>query len=121
MTNSNEAAKAKAMLKALVRACREPRRQNLRSEGMDERDLAFEANLIIPMDMDMPRYAQIKRGAIVRVLEQMKNQGLIEFIDPRPGTLYKVVPTPNGEEIGERLARPWYQRLLAPLLRRRTS
>ncbi len=116
MYNSNET--ARAILKALRRAFQDPKRQHLRSEGMDERDLAFEADLIIPSDMELPRYASIKRGPIIRILEQMENQGLIEFNDPRPGTLYRVLPTRKGEELAESLSRPWYKGLLALLTRR---
>lgn len=116
MYDTNEA--AGAILKALVRAFRDPKRQSLKSEGMDERDLAFEADLIIPIDMEMPRYAQVKRGAIKRALDQMRSQGLIEFKDYRPGTLYRIIPTPLGESLGETLSRPWYRRLRDRLTRR---
>ncbi len=103
---------AAPILKALAKAVRDPRRSDLRTEGIEERDLAFEAGLLLPMDTELPRYANVKRGAIVRILEQMEKQGLIQFKDAVPGRLYKVLPTAEGESIAERLLRPWHQKLM---------
>ena len=113
MQDRNQA--AGALLKALARAFRDPRRQDVREQGIEERDLAFEANLLQPMDVELPRYANLKRGSIVRLLEQMERQGFIEFKDPKPGTLLRVLPTAAGKEIGDRLLRPWYIRVLGTL------
>ena len=109
---------AAPILKALFRAVRDPRRSNLRTEGIEERDLALEAGILLPMEMELPKYANVKRGAIVRILELMEKQGLIQFKDPVPGTLYKVLPTAEGESIAERLLRPWRQKLMDWLLGR---
>ncbi len=109
MTDKNEA--AAALLKALVRAFQDPRRPEIMAEGIEERDLAFEADLLLPLEMEIPIYASQKRSSIVRLLEQMQKQGFIEFKNPRPGTLYRILPTPNGEKIGRELLTPWHSKL----------
>ena len=102
---------AGSLLIALVKAFKNPTRTAIREEGLDERDLAFEADLLSPMDMELVKYASTKRRSIVNILEQLEIQGLIRFKDKSPGILYKIFPTENGMTIGEKLMRPWFMNI----------
>ena len=107
----------KALLVALVRACKDPRRKYIQEEGMEERDLAYESGMIrMPFDLDMPFYATVKRGRIVQHLNEMNELGLIEFQEPHQGGFLRVLPTKNGEIEAKQIMRPWFLKLLDRLL-----
>ena len=103
---------AGSLLIALVKAFKNPKRKSLWDNGLEERDLAFEASLLSPMDMELARYATTKRRTIVNILEQLEIQCLIHFEDKDPGKLYKIFPTQDGFSVGEKLMRPWFIKIL---------
>lgn len=102
---------------ALVRACRDDLRPAIRREGIDERDLAFEASLLAPAEVENPTYGTRKRNGVLRILRGMQRQGLITM-ETGPRGAYRVLPTSQGEKYAEYLMRPWWRRLWDRLRRR---
>ncbi|MCS7207834.1 MAG: hypothetical protein NZ951_07910 [Dehalococcoidia bacterium] len=107
------------ILFALLRAHHDPSRPEVREKGLDERDLAFEADLIIPAEMEMAVYATQKRGHILSLLRTMRSRGLVEYAPAPPTGVYRVRLTPYGQEVATHLFRPWWARLRDALRRRR--
>ncbi|MFN3975192.1 MAG: hypothetical protein ACK4K2_07985 [Dehalococcoidia bacterium] len=107
------------ILFALLRAQHDPSRPNVQEQGLDERDLAFEADLIIPAEMEMAVYATQKRGHILSLLRTMKSRGLVDYAAYPPLGVYRVRLTPQGKETAANLFRPWWARLRNALRRRR--
>ena len=103
--------RAQAMLLALVRAYRDPLRPHIRQQGLDERDLAFEADLLIPAEVELPVYASQKRGAILRVLREMKARGWVDLRPTPPIGAYSVVLQAPGEAQAFRLLQPWWSKV----------
>lgn len=108
-----------SILFVLLRAQHDPSRPDVREQGLDERDLAFEADLIIPAEMEMSIYATQKRGHILSLLRTMKSRGLVEYTPTPPTGVYRVRLTAQGQEIAMNLFRPWWVRLRDALRRRR--
>jgi hypothetical protein len=103
------------VLLALVRACRDDLRPAIREEGIDERDLAYEAGLLLrPSDLEAAIYGSQKRNSVLRVLRQMQGNGLINM-EMGPKGAYRVLPTGKGEQYAEFLMRPWYRKLWSRL------
>jgi hypothetical protein len=72
-----------SMLFALVRGYQDPVRPKIRTEGMDERDLAFEAGLLNPMEMETSLYGTQKRGRVLGLLREMVKRSWVEM-QPMP-------------------------------------
>jgi len=108
---------AGSLLIALINAFGNPKRKNLQDDGLEERDLAFEAGLLSPMEMELTKYATTKRGKIVYILEKLETQGLIRFHVKTPGILYKIFPTDQGQTIGQKLMEPWYMKIFHAIFR----
>lgn len=107
------------ILFALLRAQHDPTRPDVQEHGLDERDLAFEADLIIPAEMEMAVYATQKRGHVLSLLRTMKSRGLIDYSASPPLGVYRVRLTPQGQEVAANLFRPWWARLRNFFRRRR--
>ncbi|GBD11111.1 hypothetical protein HRbin23_00762 [bacterium HR23] len=107
------------ILFALLRAQHDPSRPDVQEHGLDERDLAFEADLIIPAEMEMAVYATQKRGHILSLLRTMKSRGLVEYTPTPPTGVYRVRLTPQGKEVALHILRPWWARLRDAFRRRR--
>ena len=109
--SSKEKAVQGQVLLALMRACRDDLRPAIRRDGMDERDLAFEAALLLrPSDVETTTYATRMRNSVLRVLRGMQQEGLITM-ELGPGGAYRILPTTQGERYVERLMRPWHRKL----------
>ena len=109
------------MLIALVRGYRDPGRREVRVEGMDERDLAVEANILIPADIDIPNYDLRRHKAVVQAIQQMESKGWVH-VGNKPRDIFGfwsgIKPTPKGVYIALLLMRPWYQKVLGAFERR---
>jgi hypothetical protein len=102
---------ADGVLVALVRACRDDRRPAIREKGHDERDLAYESDLLQePSEVESTVYGSQKRNMVLRVLRKMQRDGLISMEMGSNG-VYRVLPTSKGEEYAEFLMLPWYAKL----------
>ena len=97
-----------AVLLALTRAFHDPIRPKVREEGLEERDLAFEARLLTPAEVEMSVYATQKRNRVLRLLRDMRDRGWIEM-EPKPPTgAYHVYLKSTGLlYVRERLRPPW--------------
>ena len=109
------------MLLALARAFHDPIRPNIRTQGIEERDLAFEAGLLIPAEVEMTIYSSQKRNRVLRLLEDMKSRGWVEMEPTPPTGAYHVFLKPQGEEYVRELLRPWWNRVWSWLRARRQS
>ena len=96
------------VLLALTRAVHDPIRPQVREEGLEERDLAFEARLLTPAEVEMSVYATQKRNRVLRLLRDMRDRGWIEM-EPKPPTgAYHVYLKSTGLlYVQERLRPPW--------------
>ena len=109
-SSKDRAAQAQVLL-ALMRACRDDLRPAIRREGIDERDLAFEASLLRqPSDVETTTYATRMRNSVLRVLRAMQREGLISM-ELGPSGAYRILPTPQGEKLAALLMRPWHRKL----------
>ena len=97
-----------AVLLALTRAFHDPIRPKVREEGLEERDLAFEAHLLTPAEVEMSVYATQKRNRVLRLLRDMRDRGWIEM-EPKPPTgAYYVSLKPIGLlYVREHMRAPW--------------
>jgi len=102
----------RALLLALIRARQDPARSDVREFGMDERDIAYEAGLLSPMETELTVYATQRRGGILRLLRQMREWGWIDF-EPRPPMgAYHIFLLTEGQEYALKKTQPWWQFLL---------
>ncbi|MBI4234423.1 MAG: hypothetical protein HY686_08285 [Chloroflexi bacterium] len=99
------------LLLTLVRAYHDPLRPAVRAKGLDERDLAFEADLLIPAEVEIPVYATQKRGYILRLLRGMESKEWVELEAAPPYGVYRVILKAAGEEYARALMRPWWVKL----------
>ncbi len=86
------------MLFALVRGYQDPVRPKIRTEGMDERDLAFEAGLLNPMEMETSLYGTQKRGRVLGLLREMVKRSWVEMQPMPPQGAYHVYLTEAGAQ-----------------------
>ena len=107
------------LLVALARAHVDRLRPDVRTDGLDERDLAFEAGLIQPMETELTIYATQKRGRIVRLLTEMKAFGWVEVEARPPVGSYHVMLQSEGMVAVREHLRPWWSKLLDRWLGRR--
>ena len=86
------------MLLVLARAYQDPIRPKIREEGMDERDLAFEAGLLDPVEVDLAVYATQKRGRVLRLIRELESRDWVETQVVPPQGAYNVLLKPAGVE-----------------------
>lgn len=108
------------LLLCVVRSTNDPRRTELKSEGMDERDLAVEAGFLTPAAVDDDAYTPTVRRPILAALQVLEQRGWIEIVSGDRWHIMRVRPTPVGESYAMDLQRPWYQKLRDRLLGRST-
>ena len=97
-----------AVLLALTRAFHDPIRPKVREEGLEERDLAFEAHLLTPAEVEMSVYATQKRNRVLRLLRDMRDRGWIKM-EPKPptGAYYVSLSSTGLLYVRERMRAPW--------------
>lgn len=100
----------KAVILALVKAFQDPRRLDLLERGLDERDLAYEATLLDPPDVETTRYVGHRRRGILRTYRYMESVGLLDLVD-RKG-VYGVSPTDIALAYYEYFTLPFWRRWL---------
>ena len=101
-----------AMLLALTRAFNDVSRPKVRVTGIEERDLAFEAGLLEPFEVEMKIYSTQKRNRILKNLKMLQEQGWVELQQTPPTGAYHVFLNSNGEQYMLRIVRPsWKQQL----------
>ena len=104
-----------AIVLALVSAFRDPRRIDAQTNGLDERDLAFEAQLLDPPDVETARYVGHRRRGILRTYRHMESVGLLRLVD-RKG-IYTVFPTEIASSYYDHFTQPFWRRLFSRLRR----
>ena len=106
---SNEADKLmEVLIVALVGAFRDPRRKSLIETGIDERDLAFEADLLEPPDVETARYVGHRRRGVVRTYKHMESIGLLRLVD-RSG-VFSVMPTETSVLYYDYFTKPFWKK-----------
>ena len=101
------------MLLALAFAFSDPIRPQIKIEGHEERDVAYEAGLLSPPDVEMTVYSTQKRGRILRLLGSMKEKQWIDFIAKPPLGAYYVFLTPSGYQQALKVSKPWWRKVVA--------
>lgn len=104
-----------AIIVALVDAFRNPRRIDIHTNGLDERDLAFEAHLLDPPDVETARYVGHRRRGVLRTYRHMEGIGLLRLVD-RKG-INSVFPTEIANLYYDHFTQPFWRRLLSRLRR----
>lgn len=100
------------MLFALVRAYGDSSRPKVREQGLEERDLAFEADLLSPADMELTVYATQKRGRVLSLMRQLQARGWAKMEVMPPRGAYHIFLLPKGVEHAHQVARPWWRKAL---------
>ncbi|MSQ13662.1 MAG: hypothetical protein EXR47_05975 [Dehalococcoidia bacterium] len=100
------------MLLALVLAYGDSARPQVREKGLEERDVAFEADMLAPPEMELTVYATQKRGRVLSLMREMHARGWarMEVIPPRGA--YHLFLLPKGMEHAAQITRPWWRRAL---------
>ena len=88
-----------AMLHALAGAYRDPSRYDVKANGIEERDLAYEAGLLTPPEVENPLYGTQKRGLVLRLIRDMESFGWVVLTSPSPRGAHFVSLTRYGEEL----------------------
>jgi hypothetical protein len=99
------------LLLCVVRSTNDPRRAELKTEGMDERDLAVEAGFLTPAAVDDDAYTPTVRRPILAALQVLEQRGWIEVVSGDRWHIMRVRPTAAGESYAMELQRPWYRKL----------
>lgn len=107
---SNESERVESVMRALIRACEDRIRPSIRHTGIDERDLAFEAGLLTPSEMESIIYGPRKRNGVLRLFRRMEQDGLI-VMNVAINGVYRILPTSEGEKFVARLPQPWYRKM----------
>ena len=102
----------KRMLLVLAFAFNDPIRPQIKIEGHEERDVAYEAGLLSPRDVEMTVYSTQKRGRILRLLGSMKEKQWIDFRAKPPIGAYYVFLTPVGYQQAINVSRPWWKKVI---------
>jgi hypothetical protein len=100
-----------ALLVALVRAYHDRTRPAIRERGIDERDLAFEAGLLSPAEVDTPIYATRKRNTVLSLLREMRRRQWADIQLTPPQGVYHVILRQEGIDHLAQHFRPWWARL----------
>lgn len=98
------------ILLAVAFASTDPIRPQIKIEGHEERDVAYEAGLLSPREVEMTVYSTQKRGRILHLLGIMREKQWIEFTPKPPTGAYYVFITPTGYETAINLAKPWWRK-----------
>jgi hypothetical protein len=100
------------LLVALARAHNDPIRPQIPETGIEERDLAFEADLLSPPEMEMTVYATRKRRRVLFLLRQLEERGWARLEQSANGA-YRAFLLPQGAAEAQRFVpRPWWQRVM---------
>ena len=89
-------------------------RPSIRHTGIDERDLAFEADLLTPSEMESIIYGPRKRNAVLQLFRVIEREGFI-VMNMGINGVYRILPTSEGEKFVAQLPQPWYRNLWARL------
>ncbi len=100
------------MLLALVRAYGDSARPQVRANGLEERDVGFESNLLTPPETELTVYATQKRGRVLSLMRQMQSRGWARMEVMPPRGAYYLFLLPKGVEYAARITRPWWRRAL---------
>ncbi len=100
----------RALLLALGNAFSDGFRRNIDMEGLDERDLAFEAGLIEPSEMELSTYATQKRGRIIKLLSEIQERGWITMYEKPPVGAYRVFISQEGITKFNELNLAWWKK-----------
>jgi len=100
------------MLVALVRAYQDGFRPNVQSTGLDERDVAYEAGMLTPKEVELTVYATQKRGRVLRLLREMESWGWVGLQVAPPQGAYSVFLYTEGLEVAREHLRPWWSRVV---------
>jgi hypothetical protein len=101
-----------SMLYVLLRAYRDPIRPKIRVEGMDERDLAYEAGLLTPVEMETSVYGTQKRGRVLRLVRKMVERSWIDMEPTPPQGAYHIFLKQEGVDHATEKGRFVLDRLL---------
>ena len=85
-----------SMLYVLVRAYQDPVRPKIRVEGMDERDMAYEAGLLTPVEMETSVYGTQKRGRVLRLVRMMVERSWVDMKATPPQGAYHIFLKQDG-------------------------
>jgi hypothetical protein len=100
------------MLVALVRAYQDSVRPNVSTNGLEERDMAFEAGLLSPMETELTVYATRKRGRVLGLLRDMESWGWVAMQTAPPHGAYHVFLEGEGIAAVQEHLRPWWSKFL---------
>ena len=84
------------MLYVLVRAYQDPIRPKIRFEGMDERDLAYEAGMLTPVEMETAVYGTQKRGRVLGLVRRMVERSWVDMEPAPPQGAYHIFLKQEG-------------------------
>lgn len=104
------------MLLALAFAFNDPLRPQIRIEGHEERDIAYEAGFLSPKDVEMSVYSTQKRGRILSLLRIMKENQWVDFVPKPPIGAYYVSLTPVGYRKAVQYSTPWWKTIAKRIL-----
>jgi hypothetical protein len=100
------------MLLALVRAYGDSARRQVRQKGLEERDVAFEADLLTPAETELTVYATQKRGRVLSLMREMQARGWARMAVMPPRGAYHLFLLPKGMEHAVQITRPWWRKSL---------
>ncbi|MQF82892.1 hypothetical protein FIM02_01865 [SAR202 cluster bacterium AD-802-E10_MRT_200m] len=106
---------AVALLLALTRAFNDTSRSQLIVEGIEERDLAFEAGLLEPFEVELTIYSTRKRNRILTNLKVLQDQGWAELRTMPSTGAYHVFLTLAGQEFLLQLVTPSWKKNLGKI------
>ena len=106
------------MLLALAFASNDPIRPQIRIEGHEERDVAYEAGLLSPREVEMSVYSTQKRGRILHLLGIMREKQWVEFTPKPPTGAYYVFLTAIGYENAINFSKPWWRKAVNAFYRK---
>jgi hypothetical protein len=99
----------KALILALGNAYLDGFRKTIITNGLDERDLAFEAGLIDPSEMELSVYATQKRGMVLQLLSEIAERRWITMYEKPPVGAYRVFISEEGIKKFNELNSPWWK------------
>ena len=101
-----------SMLYVLVRAYQDPIRPKIRVEGMDERDLAYEAGMLTPVEMEPSIYGTQKRGRVLRLVRKMVERSWVDIEPLPPQGAYHIFLKQEGVDYAAEKGRFFLDRFL---------
>ena len=98
------------ILVALARASSDPLRPHVVEDGLEERDLAFEAGLLSPPEVELSVYATRKRNRVLSLLKEMTGRHWIQMqVRPPSGAYYVYLQDEGIRRMRQRSRPPWYR------------